>query len=179
MVDIIIIIVLFLGTYMGYRAGFIKQLFSLVTTLLGYIISFALSSRLAILLSDLIPLYENPLLKNLSNTLTEFDIPSGYHRIIAFFVIFFLVKFFMNLIANILGVFTKLPIIKSANKILGAIFGLIESYLIIFACIYIIYVLPINISNDYILEAKLPKLIIEQTPVLSDMLLKQFFNYIK
>ena len=49
MVDIIIVILLFLGIYLGHKRGLIMQLFYVGTMIIGLIVSMLFSTRLAYL----------------------------------------------------------------------------------------------------------------------------------
>lgn len=178
-IDIIIVVLLLLGISNGYKKGVVRQLFNIISIIIGYIVSFLLSSRLAFLLAQFLP--TNKVADQFSSTLSGLNISEGYYQVISFFLIFFLVQFVIRVIGNTLGLVTKLPVIKSANKLLGGIFGFLEVYLVLFVCIYCVYVLPIspNFHNMLVSEATIPNFIFEQTPILSKMLLEEFFNYIK
>ncbi len=56
MVDIIIVILLFLGIYLGHKRGLIMQLFYVGTMIIGLIVSMLFSTRLAYLFPSLIPI---------------------------------------------------------------------------------------------------------------------------
>lgn len=181
-IDIIIVVVLILGIYMGYNKGFVNQLFSIVSLVFGYFISLILSSRLAILLAQFIPFSNNSVVGELNSKISTLDlnIPTGYYKIISFFIIFFSIRLLFRFVGNILGVIRKIPVIKTFNSMLGAIIGLVEAYVIIFVIVYLLYVLPLGVElSRSLLEAKLPRIIFEQTPLLSDYLLERFFNYYK
>ena len=59
MVDILIVLLLFAGVYLGYKRGLIMQLFYLGTIIIGYLVSMLFSSRLAYLFTGLIPIPDN------------------------------------------------------------------------------------------------------------------------
>lgn len=179
MIDIIIIVLLLLGTYLGYSRGMVRQLFNIVAVVLGYIVSFALSSRLALIFFSASPA-SNELVNKFNDSLAGLNISAGYYKIIAFFLIFFIVRFGIQLVGNMLGLVAKLPVINTANKLLGAVLGFVEIYLIIFVCIYLVFVLQISAEfHQSLINAKLPVIIFEQTPILSEMVLEKFFNYVK
>ena len=168
---------LFLGIYKGYNKGLLKQLFSFISVILGYIISLLLSSRLAFLLSEVFPVNKD-ISNAFTSTLTDLNISSAYHRVISFFIIFFLIKFIFRVLLNTVGVFAKLPVIKTANKLLGAVLGFLEIYIVIFVIVYLLFVLQINIDIHSQLEKSiLANIIFEQTPILSKNLLGLFFEY--
>lgn len=179
MIDIILLVIFLLGSLLGYKRGFLRQLFSIISIIIGYVISFLFSSRLAIFLIDFIPIKDNDIFNQFSNSLANLNISTGYHRIIAFVIIFFMVKLIFNIVASSLGLITKLPVVKTVNKLLGAVLGFIEIYIITFIIIYLFYTIP-NINYEFtkqLTESTLANLIFEKTPILSDMLLQEFYNY--
>ncbi|MBU0278496.1 MULTISPECIES: CvpA family protein [unclassified Gemella] len=176
MIDIIIILLLFLGFYVGYKRGLLKTLFSIISSILSYAISFILSSRLAFLLVEFIPLKEK--LNYNNSNLPNLNISEAYYKVIIFFIVFFLIKYILRVIFRTLNVITKIPIIKVTNKIFGGLLGFLEIYIIIFVFIYLIYVLPLNEELRNMLSSSvLANNIFEKTPILSKMLLENFFYY--
>lgn len=178
-IDIIIFSLCLLGIYRGYKQGFLRKLFSIISIFVGYFLSVIFSSRLSLIFAEFIPINDNAVVSKFNATLTNLDIPSGYHKFIAFITIFFIVQIVIKMIANGFGIFTKLPVINTANKLLGAILGFLQIYIVIFIIIYLIYILPISSNIQiYFLNATFPNIIFEQTPILSDLILKNIFNYI-
>lgn len=181
-VDIIILSFMLLGIYMGYSKGLFRQVFSLFSLIIGYIISLVLSSRIAFLLSNFLPFSTNNVVSELNNKVSSLNlnISEGYYKIISFFIIFFGIKLIFFILGNLIGTITKLPVIKSVNRFLGAVLGFIEVYILIFVVIYFMYVIPVgeNITK-LLLESKISTFIFENTPILSDILLEKFFSYIK
>lgn len=178
-VDIIIIVALLGGFLMGYKRGLIVQLFYLATIVIGYIVSSVFTSRLAYLFYEAFPIPSN-LTAGLENTLKGINIPAGYYKVISFFLIIILVKIIIQVISSMLGIVRKLPLIKTTDKILGSVFGFVEVYLIIFVIVYLTTVLPLpELKNTMFVDAKIPKLVFEQTPILSKNLINLFFEYTK
>ena len=179
MVDIIIAIILALGLYMGYSRGLIVQLFYLATIVVGYIVSILFSSRLAYLFTNLIPIPKDVTV-GLEQVYNGLNIPEAYHKIISFVVIFILFRIVIQIIASILGVIRKLPLIKTTDRILGAILGFVEVYLIIFVGLYLITVLPTpELKTTIFTNSVIPDIILQKTPILSKNIIELFFSYVK
>ena len=176
MVDIIIVILLFLGIYLGHKRGLIMQLFYVGTMIIGLIVSMLFSTRLAYLFPSLIPIPAD-VTTGLEGVYAGLNIPTTYYRIVSFVVLFIVIRLIIQIIASALGVIRKLPLIKITDRYLGAILGFVEIYLIVFVVLYLVTVLPtpdwkIAIFKDSVL----PDYIIQNTPVLSKQFISLFFN---
>lgn len=100
-------------------------------------------------------------LEGISNKLSEFlvsntvDITSN---VLGFVVIFVLALICLFLVQLLLEVIFKLPILKSANKLLGAVLGLIKGFVLVVILINVLYVLANSkTDNSKILNADFVK----------------------
>ena len=158
MVDIIIVILLFLGIYLGHKRGLIMQLFYVGTMIIGLIVSMLFSTRLAYLFPSLIPI--------------PADVTTGLEG-----VLFIVIRLIIQIIASALGVIRKLPLIKTTDRLLGGIFGFVEVYLLIFVVLYFVTVLPLPEWKIAIFtNSTIPGFILENTPILSQQLIDLFFK---
>ena len=108
MVDILIVLLLFAGVYLGYKRGLIMQLFYLGTIIIGYLVSMLFSSRLAYLFTGLIPIPDN-VSEGLNGIYQNLNIPTAYYRVISFIVIFIVIRLIIQVLASIFGLIRKLP----------------------------------------------------------------------
>ncbi len=99
MVDILIVLLLFAGAYLGYKRGLIMQLFYLGTIIIGYLVSMLFSSRLAYLFTGLIPIPDN-VSEGLNGIYQNLNIPTAYYRVISFIVIFIVIRLIIQVLAN-------------------------------------------------------------------------------
>lgn len=176
MVDIIIALLIIAGGYLGYKRGLIMQIFYLGTIVIGYVVSMLFSSRLAYLFTSLIPIPAD-VTEGLEGIYQGLNIPTAYYRIISFVVLFIVIRLIIQILASALGVVRKLPLIKTTDRILGGILGLVEMYLIIFVVLYFVTVLPLPEWKVAIFtDSTLPDYIIQNTPILSKELISLFFN---
>ena len=172
MVDILIVLLLFAGAYLGYKRGLIMQLFYLGTIIIGYLVSMLFSSRLAYLFTGLIPIPDN-----VNGIYQNLNIPTAYYRVISFIVIFIVIRLIIQVLAFIFGLIRKLPLIKTTDRFLGAILGFVEIYLIIFLILYVGTILPTSEWKITIFtNSTLPEYILENTPILSKQLISLFFD---
>ena len=124
MVDILIVLLLFAGVYLGYKRGLIMQLFYLGTIIIGYLVSMLFSSRLAYLFTRLIPIPDN-VSEGLNGIYQNLNIPTAYYRVISFIVIFIVIRLIIQVLASIFGLIRKLHLIKTTDRFLGAILGFV------------------------------------------------------
>lgn len=176
MVDIIIVILLFLGIYLGHKRGLIMQLFYVGTIIIGLIVSMLFSTRLAYLFPSLIPIPAD-VTAGLEGVYAGLNIPTAYYRIVSFVVLFIVIRLIIQIIASALGVIRKLPLIKTTDRLLGGIFGFVEVYLLIFVVLYFVTVLPLPEWKITIFtNSTIPGFILENTPILSQQLIDLFFK---
>ena len=176
MVDILIVLLLFAGVYLGYKRGLIMQLFYLGTIIIGYLVSMLFSSRLAYLFTGLIPIPDN-VSEGLNGIYQNLNIPTAYYRVISFIVIFIVIRLIIQVLASIFGLIRKLPLIKTTDRFLVAILGFVEIYLIIFLILYVGTILPTSEWKTTIFtNSTLPGYILENTPILSKQLISLFFD---
>ena len=169
MVDIIIVILLFLGIYLGHKRGLIMQLFYVGTMIIGLIVSMLFSTRLIPIPADVTT--------GLEGVYAGLNIPTAYYRIVSFVVLFIVIRLIIQIIASALGVIRKLPLIKTTDRLLGGIFGFVEVYLLIFVVLYFVTVLPLPEWKIAIFtNSTIPGFILENTPILSQQLIDLFFK---
>lgn len=161
---------------MGLKRGFILQLMHLV----GFIISFIVASlyfrKLASHLSLWIPY---PELNNDSTWalfLNSMPLENAFYNAIAFALIFFVTKIILQIIASMLDFVANLPVLRSLNKILGAVLGFVEVYFITFIILFILALLPVEAIQVRIKSSFLATLIVEHTPFLSKAMKNLWFT---
>ena len=148
--DICVIGIVAFFVFIGYRAGMMKALIKFVSYILALVISFLLYPYVADFLIET-PVYDaifNFIDKNyisqtvleatqgdrlgiLSNYLSIENMTTGFSQaatvllinIITFIILVILSRIILHLIANTLNLITKLPIIKSFNRLGGAVIG--------------------------------------------------------
>lgn len=167
MLDIIIILFVVFGALIGFKRGIIKQSVITIGMILVLILSFILKNPVSSFLYEHLPffnlggLYENASVLNIL-----------IYEVIAFFIVFSLLSIIYLVIVKVSSIIEKLlkvtVILAIPSKILGAIFGIIEYYLIAFIVLFIL-MQPVFKLNDveFFSESKLRKTIIDKTPIVS------------
>ena len=166
-VDIILVALIILGTYLGTRKGLIKTAVGFVGLVAITIISYTLKSSLANFLIDLLPFFS---FGGALDGLTSINIL--VYNILSFVVIFVLLYCVLNIILALTGFvdtilkFTVIWIIPS--KIGGAILGLLEAWVFVFLAVFVAS--QFNFTNTYIQDSKVSNFILNHTPVVGTYL---------
>ncbi|MEG0826665.1 MAG: CvpA family protein [Bacilli bacterium] len=163
-IDIIIFVALLLGTCVGYSSGVIKKAASSIGIFVIIVIGLIIKNPIANLLYTYFPFfnfsgkYEG--LKSINIILYE---------IIAFFlvmiVLFILYRIFLKLSIIAEKIVEATIILSLPAKILGAVFGFFEMYLITYLVIFVISMPIFNVpmlDDSYLASG-----IIDKTPIIS------------
>lgn len=112
-IDIIILIILGIAMVKGFINGFVREMAALLALVLGIWAAIKFSGFTATKLYEL------------------FDITGKFTGIIAFIITFIIVVIVINFIGNIIDRIIKLIALGFLNRLLGLVFGVIKSVLIL------------------------------------------------
>ncbi|MBR3363018.1 MAG: CvpA family protein [Bacilli bacterium] len=167
MLDIVIILILLFGGLVGYKQGFTKALVNLVGIFIILILSFVLKDPIAEFMMLNLPFFDfYGLIKGVSvlNILV--------YEVVAFglcFSILFIVLKILFVFTNVFEKILSMTIILGfLSKILGFVLGVLKNYVIIFIILFILS-LPNFSDNKIISNSNLKGLIIQNTPILSNL----------
>lgn len=164
-VDILIIVFLLLGTYAGWRKGLIKSLVNFIGLIAVVILSFYLKTFIANFLIDTMPFLNFAGLNGLSS------VNILIYNIISFIFVFIILYCVLNIIISITGFidmllkFTVIWIIPS--KILGALVGLLESWVYLYLVLFILS--AFNVTSSFILGSKVATFMLDETPIVNSV----------
>ncbi len=172
MLDIIIIMFMLFGAIIGFKRGIIKQSVITIGMILVLVLSFILKNPVSELMYKNLPFFTfGGLLENTAvlNILL--------YELIAFFLVFSILSVILIILIKISSIFEKLLkatiILAIPSKILGAIFGFIEYYLIVFVVLFILMQPTFKLNEeDFFTDSKLKDIILEKTPVMSGLIEK-------
>lgn len=176
MVSLIIILILVFGFFRGLKRGFILQLMHLTGFIIAFIVAALYFRKLASIVALWIPypdIGDDSLWAVFLNTMPLED---AFYNAIAFAIIFFGTKIILQIIASMLDSLANLPVLRSINKILGAVLGFLEIYFITFIILFILALVPIGSIQTHIKSSFLATLIVEHTPFLSNALKSLWFT---
>ncbi|MGY4104018.1 CvpA family protein [Ignavigranum ruoffiae] len=178
MFTIIVLIILLLGFYQGYRQGLAMQLIRL----LGYLISFFVASRYYEAISKwaemLIPF---PAIQpdtefTLYNEATSFLINDAFYRVVSFIFILVIGYIVTRIVSVFFSRVQYYNLLDSANGIAGGIVNLLITYIMVFLLLFVLSLLPIEWIQQQFVNNPLLYWIVSQTPILSDLAANAWLN---
>ena len=177
MLDIILLLLLLAGIIAGFRRGLILQLLHMV----GFIIAFVVAYLYYKPLSEHFVLWipypvvgEN---SRFSIAIEQLDLEQTFYQLLAFVLIFFVVKFGLQLIASMFDFLKYLPILGFLSKLLGAALGLVEAYILLFLTIYVAALLPLDIVQNQLENSGIAQAMLEHTPYFSEKVKEWWYIY--
>ncbi len=179
MLDIILLFVFAASLLIGMKRGFIMQAINLVGFLVALIVAYIYYKPLAEKFVLWIPypsVDENTTLKF---AVEQLDLSQTFYQLLAFALIFFVVKFAIQIFASLFDFLRHIPILGGLNRILGGLFGVIEAYLLIFIVLYVLALLPLASIQKYVDSSFLTTLILDYTPIISKTFQNLWFVYMK
>lgn len=163
-IDIGIILILIIFIIAGWKTGVIKEAVSLVGLILIFVIAYTFKEELGNFMCKYLPFFEfSGSIKGLVS------INILIYQLIAFLIIFSVLYAIYQIVLKISGVLQKLVnftiILALPSKIAGAVIGLLQGYLMIFA-ILLLAVVPLS-NHEIFKESKLTEIIVYKTPLIS------------
>lgn len=178
MLDLIIFFFLAFGLLVGLKRGFILQVIYLTSAIIAFIVARTYYDDLAPKLKLWVPFPHLGEADPAFSFLTGDYLELAYYRTVAFVLLFFCAKIALHIIGSMLDFVALLPILKQVNRLLGAIFGFAETYLILFLVLFLGMLLPIEQVQGILGKSVLAELIVHHTPILSDRLQDLLINYL-
>lgn|SRR5690625_3026339 len=176
MISILILFVLIFGFFMGLKRGFVLQVMHLLGFIISFIVATVLFRKLAHHLALWIPypeLSDDAVWAVFLNTM---PLENAFYNAISFAIIFFATKVILQVIASMLDFLANLPVLRSVNKLLGAILGFVEVYFITFIVLFILALLPVGTVQLKIQGSFVARMMIEHTPILSKAMESLWFT---
>ena len=166
LVDLIIIVLLVMGAIVGFKRGLIRQLLSLCGTIIAAVLAFLFKTPLAQLLCEYLPFF------SFKGVLAGLSVLNLFvYEVIAFLIILAIFVGLLQVLiflSNILEKIVSMTIIFALpSKLAGAIFGVLENYIVVFIILFIVSLPFFNI--DIIRGSELRDPIVTKTPVLNKL----------
>lgn len=163
-VDAIIILIILLGGVVGFKRGFTKQLVRAVGFILVVILAFKFKNSVSIFLYQNLPFF------NFGGVFSGVSVLNILiYELIAFLAVLAILIVALRMILIVTGLFETILnftiVLGFISKILGAIVGVIEYFVIVFIGLYILSLPFFNIG--IIKESKYEDSILNNTPILS------------
>lgn len=162
--DIGIILFILLGTVIGLKRGFTKQLVHSIGFIVIVILSFILKNPISIFFYEHLPFFQ---FTGVLKGVTALNIV--IYEMLAFCVVFFILTILYQILLLATSIFEKILtatiILGIPSKILGACLGFIQYFIFTFIILYIVS-FPC-FSSDVIKKSQLKDPILKHTPILS------------
>ena len=163
-IDFVIILILLFGALIGFKRGTTRQLVSLVGMIGIIILSFLFKNHISIFFYENLPFF------NFFGSIKGVTVLNiVLYEFLAFIIVFLGLSILLKILMFATSIFEKVLtftiILGIPSKIVGAILGFLESYIIIFVTVYIL-VMPVFNFNS-IRESELSMTILNKTPILS------------
>ncbi len=166
-IDILILIFLLLGAFVGFKQGFTKSLVSFVGNILVIVLAFFLKNPVSEFLMSVGPFFE---FGGIIKGITVLNI--AVYEIIAFLLVFSVLMVLLNVLLLATGVLEKILTITIVlglpSKVLGAIVGFIKNYILAFFILYLLS-MPNFVDVDFIKDSEFREPILRNTPLLSNI----------
>lgn len=166
LVDIIIIVFILSGVAIGWKRGATKQLVSCVGLILVVVLSFFLKNPVSVFLYEHLPFFKfGGVLKGVTvlNILL--------YEVIAFLIVFTILMVALKLLMLATTLFEAILkatiVLGIPSKLLGALIGVIEYFVITFIILYVLMLPMFNVP--FVKESKYANKILKSTPILSTM----------
>jgi uncharacterized membrane protein required for colicin V production len=177
MLDLLIIILLFGGLVTGFRRGLIVQIIHMTGFIIALVVAYTYYKQVAEKFVLWIPYPGVTSSSKLSMTVENLDLDGTFYQLLAFVLIFLVVKFVLQLIASMFDFLKYLPVLGFVARITGALFGFIEFYILMFLVLYLLAMLPLEFIQERISNSLLAKSMFEHTPMLSETVKKWWYIY--
>ena len=166
-IDLLIIIFILIGAVVGFKRGFTSSLVNFVGVILVVIIAYFLKNPISEFLMSFCPFFS---FGGIIKGVTVLNI--AVYEIIAFILVFSLLMIGLKALLMATGILETLLkftiVLGLPSKILGAIVGLIENYIIVFLVLYILS-MPNFLDVGFIKDSTYREPILKNTPILSNV----------
>ena len=163
-IDVFIILFVLFGGAVGFKRGFTKQLVCSIGFIVIVILSFLLKNPISIFFYEHLPFFK---FSGVIKGVTALNI--ALYEVMAFVLVFTVLTIIFRLVILATSVFEKILkatiILGIPSKILGAILGFLENYLVVFSVLYILSFPTLN--ADILNKSKYRKPILNNTPIIS------------
>ncbi len=177
MLNLILLIILLAGFVVGARRGLILQLVHLSGFVAAYVIAYKYSGQLAPHLQLWVPYTQNSTADTFFSAIKGLNLETSFYQAVAFVVIFLAVKIVWQIVGSMLDFLADLPILRSFNRLFGALFGFAEIYLVVFILLYIGALTPYMQIDQYVNHSSVAQFMIQNTPGFSQKIQHLWMQY--
>lgn len=166
-VDLIIMIAILFGAVIGFKRGFTKSLVSAVGVLAIVILAFLFKNPVSTILYEHLPFFQ---FGGIIKGVTVLNI--ALYELLAFVIVLAVLAVALKILTLATSIFEKILtftiILGIPSKILGAIIGALEWFVLVFISLYILNMPMINVKE--LSSSTLVPKILNNTPILSGVI---------
>lgn len=166
-VDLIIIILILFGAVIGFKRGFTKSLVSAVGLIAIVIIAFLLKNPVSTVLYEHLPFFQ---FGGVIKGVTVLNI--ALYELLAFIIVLAILGIVLKILMIATSIFERILtltiILGIPSKILGAIIGALEWFILVFIGLYVLNMPVVNVKE--INNSTLAPKILNNTPILSGVI---------
>ena len=177
MLDLILLVLLLAGLLIGFKRGLVLQFFHMVGFVVALIVAYTYFRQLA---ENFVLWVPYPTVDDSSRfaiAVEQLDLDETFYQLLAFALIFFAVKFLLMLIASMFDFVKYIPVLGFISRILGAVLGFIEAYVLLFFAVYVFALLPIDGIQNQLENSGIARALLEHTPYFSEKVKEWWYIY--
>lgn len=167
---LILLVILIGGFFIGLRRGLVFQIVHLTGLVAAFVVAYLYFDTLAPKLRLWIPFPSGASDGTFSFFSSALSLEDAYYNAIAFAMLFFATKILMHILGSMLDFLMELPILHMANRWLGGAFGFIEVYLIVFLCLCLAALIPVDTIQHAVSNSVLAQAMVQHTPFISEQI---------
>ena len=164
LVDIIIVVFILIGGFVGWHRGVIKEAASAVGIVVVSVLSFILKNPLSIVFYENLPFFK---FGGIFKGVTVLNI--ALYELVAFLVVASILTFLWKIVGFASSIVQKIInmtiILGIPSKIIGFVIGVFEYYVLSFIVIYVLTIPLFSVKS--VVESKNAQFILNETPVIS------------
>lgn len=163
----VILLLLIVSAVHGHRRGFLAMFISLLTYVISYLGARLVAPVVGDWLTNLFPEINHGTATITGTALESLNLSQFFYRGLAFIVSFVVLTIIIRLLLRRLKWFTKLPILGTVDRWVGALLNLVICYVIIFILLMVFQLYPAGWWQMQLANSDVAQLIINETPFLT------------
>lgn len=177
MLDIIVLLMLALGFFIGAKRGLAMQALHIGSMAIASIVAIIFYKALAEKFVFWVPYPGIEATAKAAVDFTNVDADMTFYRILAFAMIYFAVIIVGKIIVSMFDYLAYIPFFPNSNRIGGAILGIVEMYAALYIMMYLIVMLPFDFVQARTNHSVFANFLLEHTPVLAQIAKKLWYVY--
>ncbi|MFK8792934.1 CvpA family protein [Planococcus plakortidis] len=177
MLDLILLVLLLAGILVGFKRGLMLQFLHMVGFIVALIVAYTYYKPLAENFVLWVPYPTVDETSRFAIAVEQLNLDETFYQLLAFALIFFVVKFLLTLIASMFDFIKYIPVLGFLSRIFGGVLGLIEAHILLFIGLYVFALLPIDGIQNQIENSGIARAILEHTPYFSEKVKEWWYIY--